>query len=118
MRGDILALNKACAFPPRHLGEPVVDDVVQVCIMSFSAMLAKIVMPLGQMSESVVPILSAASGTNYGAAFRLLARTIEHDSATLKRLGYMIYRPCAFFLVDGAPTDRDWQQTFTSTFHS
>ena len=47
-------------------------------------------------------------GTNYGAAFRALAQTIGQDTAALKAAGYKVYRPCAFFLTDGEPHDRDW----------
>ena len=76
---------------------------------------ARIVMPLVQMSESVIPLLSAEGGTNYGAAFSLLGEAIEHDTAIFKEQGYKVYRPCVFFLVDGKPTDHDWYETFTRT---
>ena len=94
--------------------QPVVDDVAQVCIMSFSDQ-ARVLMPLGQMSEAALPTLSVEGGTDYGSAFRELARTIERDRAALKGSGYKIYRPCAFFLTDGAPNDRGWHKTFTDT---
>ena len=96
------------------IAEPVVDDVAQVCIMTFSDV-AKVVMPMTQMSEHEVPTLSVEGGTDYGAAFRALAQTIAKDTATLKAQGYKVYRPCAFFLTDGLPNDRDWHRTFTST---
>lgn len=96
------------------VAQPVADDVAQICIMSFSTT-AKVLMPLAQMSEVSLPRLSVEGSTNYGAAFRELAHTIERDRAKLKTQGYKIYRPCAFFLTDGEPTDRDWHQTFSST---
>ncbi|MGH3171027.1 MAG: vWA domain-containing protein, partial [Trebonia sp.] len=75
----------------------------------------KVVMPLSQLSEQPVPTLSAEDGTYYGAAFRMLAQTIEQDSARLNAQGYKVYRPCAFFLSDGEPGDEDWAQTFRDT---
>jgi uncharacterized protein YegL len=115
MYGDMEVLNDGVRRLRRAIvAEPVVDDVAQVCVMSFSDT-AKVVMPMGQMSEREVPRLSVEGGTNYGTAFRALAQVIGEDSARLKGQGYKIYRPCAFFLTDGMPVDSDWHQTFTST---
>jgi uncharacterized protein YegL len=115
MTHDIPALNDGVRRLRRAIvSEPVVDDVAQVSIMSFSDT-AKIVVPMGQMSESEIPALSVEGGTDYGAAFRALAQAIERDTAALRKDGYKVYRPCAFFLTDGAPGDRDWHQTFTGT---
>jgi len=115
MYGDMPALNDSVQRLRRAVvAEPVVDDVAQICIMSFSDS-AKVVLPLQQMSETAIPALSVVGGTNYGAAFRLLAQTIASDNASLKSKGYRVYRPCAFFLSDGAPGDGDWHQTFTDT---
>lgn len=115
MRGDMVTLNDGLKRLHRAIvAEPVVDDVAQVCIMTFASS-ASVVLPLGQMSEQAVPTLSAGGGTQYGAAFRLLAQSIQQDSANLKEKGYRVYRPCAFFLTDGEPNDRDWHQTFSST---
>ena len=96
------------------VSEPVVDDVAQVCIMTFSDK-AKIIVPMGPMSESEVPELTAENATNYGLAFRALAEAIEKDSANFRDKGLRVYRPCAFFLTDGLPTDQDWYKTFAST---
>jgi len=115
MYGDMPTLNDSVQRLRRAIvGEPIVDDVAQICIISFSDS-AKVMMPLGQMSEQAVPALSVEGGTNYGEAFRLLAQTITADTATLKSQGYKVYRPCAFFLSDGEPLDHDWHQTFTGT---
>jgi uncharacterized protein YegL len=115
MSGDMTALNDSLKRLHRGIvAEPVVDDVAQVCIMTFAST-ASVVLPLGQMSEQVVPTLKSGGGTQYGAAFRLLAQTIESDSTTLKGKGYRVYRPCTFFLTDGEPNDRDWHQTFSRT---
>jgi uncharacterized protein YegL len=67
------------------------------------------------MSETAIPTLACEGGTNYGAAFRLLASCIQQDVAALGQQGFRTYRPCAFFLTDGEPLDPDWHQTFTNT---
>jgi uncharacterized protein YegL len=114
MKNDMSALNNHVRGLRRAIvAEPVVDDVAQICVMSFSND-AKVVMPMGQMSTQEVPELRVEGGTNYGAAFRGLAQAIGQDKAKLKSDGYKVYRPCAFFLTDGQPNDRDWHQTFTS----
>src|SRR5262249_40170516 len=41
--------------------------------------------------------------------------TIAQDTASLKAQEYKVYRPCAFFLSDGAPLDPDWEATFRAT---
>jgi uncharacterized protein YegL len=115
MTRDMHSLNDGVSRLQRAIvAEPVVDDVAQISILTFSTA-AHVALPLGQMSEQAVPVLSAGGGTNYGAAFRCLADTITSDVAALRGQGYKTYRPCAFFLTDGEPGDRDWHQTFTST---
>jgi uncharacterized protein YegL len=115
MVGDMADLNAGLQRLHRAIvAQPVVDDVARLCIMSFSDQ-AKVITPLGQTSEETVPALSVEGGTDYGNAFRELAQTIERDRLALKVDGYKIYRPCAFFLTDGMPNDRDWHQTFTCT---
>jgi uncharacterized protein YegL len=115
MLNDMGALNDNLQRLRRAIvAQPVVDEVAHVSIMTFSDT-AKVVMPLGQMSEHSVPTLSVEGGTEYGAAFRELASTIKRDAAMLKQQGYKIYRPCAFFLTDGEPQDDDWWETFKNT---
>lgn len=116
MTSDMPALNDGIRKLCRSISaEPQVDDVAQVGIITFSTG-ANVAMPLAQMSEEAhVPSLSAGGSTNYGAAFTLLAATIEQDLRNLKAQGYKAYRPCAFFLTDGEPTDRAWLQTFTTS---
>ncbi|HWF79300.1 MAG TPA: VWA domain-containing protein [Streptosporangiaceae bacterium] len=116
MTGDIAALNDGVErLRQAIVAEPLVDDVAQICVMTFSDT-AKVVMPMNQMShQNRVPTLSIEGGTNYGAAFRCLADAIARDSASLKGQGYKVYRPCAFFLTDGEPNDRDWHRTYSQT---
>jgi uncharacterized protein YegL len=115
MSGDMAALNEGVERLRRAIvGQPVVDDVAQICIMTFSDS-AKVRMRLAQMSTTSVPTLSPEGGTNYGSAFRKLVEVIEQDKKNLKGQGYKVYRPCAFFLTDGEPQDSSWEQTFRST---
>lgn len=115
MKADMQYLNDAVSRLRRAIvAEPVVDDVAQVCIMTFSDT-AKVVMPMTRMSAREVPTLSIEGGTKYGTAFRALAQTIVQDTAKLKAQGYKVYRPCAFFLTDGEPDDSGWHKTFTDT---
>jgi uncharacterized protein YegL len=115
MINDMAALNDGIQRLRRSIvAEPLVDDVAYIAVMTFSDT-AKVIMPLSQMSETPVPLLSVEGGTNYGEAFRELARLIPADAATLKAQGYRIFRPCAFFLTDGEPNDADYWVTFKST---
>lgn len=115
MTNDMPALNEGIQRLRRAIvSEPAIDDVAHISIMTFSDE-GKVVVPLSQMSEHSVPALTVEGGTNYGAAFRALAQTITRDSAGLKAQGYKVYRPCAFFLSDGAPGDSDWEETFRAT---
>jgi hypothetical protein len=115
MTKEMPALNESIQRLRRAIvSEPAVDDVAHLGILTFSNE-GKVVLPLSQMSERKVPALTVEGGTNYGAAFRALAQTITADNASLKAQGYKVYRPCAFFLSDGAPGDRDWQDTFRAT---
>jgi uncharacterized protein YegL len=115
MYREMAALNEGVKRLRRAIvAEPTVDDVAQVCIMTFSDT-AKVVVPMGPMSESEFTELTPENATNYGAAFRKLAETIVQDHARLREKDYRVYRPCAFFLTDGLPTDPDWHRTFVST---
>jgi uncharacterized protein YegL len=115
MAYDMAALNDGVQRLRQSIvAEPLVDDVAHIAVMTFSDT-AKVIMPLSQMSETPVPTLSVEGGTNYGVAFRELARVIPADAAALKNQGYRVFRPCAFFLTDGEPLDADYWETFKST---
>jgi uncharacterized protein YegL len=115
MINDMAALNDGVQRLRRSIvAEPLVDDVAHIAIMTFSDT-AKVIMPLSQMSEKPVPTLSVEGGTNYGEAFRELARVIPADAAALRAQRYRVFRPCAFFLTDGEPLDADYWETFKST---
>jgi uncharacterized protein YegL len=115
MTASMPALNQAVrALWQAIINEPVVDDVARICIMTFSDT-ARVVVPLGRITETGPPVLGAELGTNYGAAFRELAQTIAYDNQSLKYQGYKVYRPCVFFLTDGMPLDDDWEEAFRTT---
>lgn len=115
MVNDMPALNDGIRRLRKAIvDEPTIDDVAQLSIITFSDS-ATVALQMTQMSEHNMPTLSAQAGTNYGAAFRTLAKAIPQDIANLKAQGCRVYRPCAFFLSDGEPLDNDWQRSFTST---
>lgn len=115
MTYEMSALNEGIRKLRRAIvAQPQVDDVAQIGVITFSDG-AQVALELSTMSEEDMPPLSAHNSTNYGAAFRLLAQTIEKDIARLKAQRLRVYRPCAFFLTDGEPTDSTWFQTFNST---
>lgn len=112
---DIYDLNEGLGrLRTAILAEPVVHDMVQICVMSFSDD-AKILMPIESMRAATAVSLCAEGGTNYGSAFRQLAAAIKQDNRNLASRGHKSYRPCAFFVTDGAPDDADWHRTFTTT---
>jgi uncharacterized protein YegL len=115
MTYDMPALNEGIRKLRRAIvAQPQVDDIAQIGIITFSDY-AQVALPLSQLSEGSMPSLRAQNSTNYGSAFRLLAQTVEKDIAALKARRLRVYRPCAFFLTDGEPTDSSWFQTFQST---
>lgn len=115
MRGQMYDLNDGLGrLRTAILADPVVHDMVQICVMSFSDD-AKVLMPIEYMRVATAIRLSAEGGTNYGAAFRHLAAVIERDNADLACAGHSAYRSCAFFVTDGAPADADWHQAFDAS---
>ncbi|MEU6773423.1 VWA domain-containing protein [Streptomyces sp. NPDC046759] len=91
---------------------PTVADKTRFCLIGFSDT-ATVLQPLVDLSDiEEVPALAAGGLTSYGEAFRTLKRCIEDDVAALKAQGHEVYRPVAFFLSDGIPTDEDWEQAY------
>jgi uncharacterized protein YegL len=117
MRFEIEALNDAVSrLWDAILTSPVLHEGTRVCIITFSDE-AKVRVPLTQMSAypGGPPDFTYEDLTNYGAAFRVLAEEIAEDYRGLQYSGFDVYRPCAYFLTDGAPNDHDWHETFTAT---
>jgi uncharacterized protein YegL len=114
MYGDMTDLNAALAqLRTDIMSNPVVDDLTMLSVITFASD-ARTVVPLAPPSQVQLPTLTAGGGTNYSAAFREYHRAFEQDRARLKAEGKKVYRPCVFFLTDGAPGDPDYLQTFRS----
>lgn len=89
---------------------PTVADKTRFALIGFSDD-AKVLQPLVDLSElEELPALTAGGVTSYGNAFRTLQQSIEQDVAALKSEQHEVYRPVAFFLSDGVPTDSGWEQ--------
>jgi uncharacterized protein YegL len=95
------------------MANPIVDDLTMLSVITFHTT-AQTVLPLAAPSEVNLPTLTVGGATNYGAAFREFIRAFDEDKKRLKAEGKKVYRPCVFFLSDGAPTDRDYLTTFRS----
>ncbi|MFJ5937950.1 VWA domain-containing protein [Streptomyces sp. NPDC093071] len=110
---NVDALNEA--LPKLHdeiSTNPTVADKTRFCLIGFSTE-ANVLQPLVDLSDiDEVPALAAGGLTSFGNAFRTLLRCIETDVAALKAEGHEVYRPVAFFMSDGVPTDDDWQQAY------
>jgi uncharacterized protein YegL len=114
MSGDMQQLNSALIqLRTDIMSSPVVDDLTMLSVITFGTD-AQTVVPLAAPSEIALPTLVSDGGTNYGAAFREYHRAFEADRARLKAEGKQVYRPCVFFLSDGAPGDRNYKETFRS----
>jgi hypothetical protein len=114
MHADMDHLHKALAdLVADIMSNPVVDDLTMLSIITFES-IARTIAPLNPPSTITLPTFIAGGGTNYGAAFREYHRAFETDRARLKAEGKKVYRPCVFFLSDGAPADSDYKQTFDS----
>lgn len=105
----IEAMNSA--LPDLHneiAHNPVVADKTRFAIIGFSDD-AEVLLPLSDLSElHNLPVLSAKTSTNYGAALRVAKEQIELDVRELRQEGHTVYRPVVFFLTDGFPNS-DWK---------
>jgi hypothetical protein len=95
--------------------DPVVDDLVMLSIITFNHA-AQTIVPLDSPSELPIPTITTGGGTDYGKAFAEYHRVFQQDRDQLKNRGNKVYRPCVFFLTDGAPQDRDYLTTFRNLF--
>lgn len=99
------ALNGATAEVAELIqSDARLSEEVMLCIISFSND-ARIELPLDHPTEIQMPKLNARGGTNYAPPLRLLRETVARDVPALKAQGFQVYRPVAFFLTDGNPTD-------------
>ncbi len=107
--GGIDAINQA--LPELHstlAADPLVVDKSRLSIIAFSDT-AEVILPLSRVTDVAdMPGVAEQGMTNYGLAFSLLQRTIEHDVSSMKAQGFRVYRPCVFFMSDGEPSDQ-WE---------
>jgi uncharacterized protein YegL len=103
-------MNRAISgFFDRIRADPVADDMVQLSVITF-ANEARVLIPMRASTESDVPYLTLGVGTHYGPVFRLLKYVIPEDVARLRLFEDRIFRPLAFFVTDGPPSDQDWTE--------
>lgn len=87
--------------------EPIIADVVRLGMIDFSDD-ARVQVRLSDLRDvTTFPELKERGGTSYAAAFQLLRQEIERDIKQLKADNFKVYRPIAFFITDGQPTDSD-----------
>ena len=103
--GPIASLNDNIFEIRQHmLLDPLLADSALLSVISF-ANDARVEVPLSHPLEVHAPLMHARGVTNYAPALRLLRSTISEDVQALKMQGSQVYRPVAFFLTDGYPTD-------------
>ncbi|MFZ3493385.1 helix-turn-helix domain-containing protein [Streptomyces sp. 5.8] len=104
---QVPALNEALLRLSRTLLDSrLLSSMTRVCVIAF-ANRAQVVTPLGDFTDpATIPPLQAYGGCAYGPALALLRSTIQQDVTALKAQGHRLYRPVAFFITDGEPTDR------------
>jgi uncharacterized protein YegL len=104
--GRIDALNAALAAACDAIAlNPVIADRVRFGVVAFSGD-ADVSLPLcdaGLLDR--LPVLVPRGLTRYATGMTLLRETIERDVAQLVADGFRVFRPAAFFLTDGRPTD-------------
>src|SRR5262245_26687201 len=110
--GGIDAINQG--LPELHAtiaADPLVSDKCRMGLISFSQS-ADVLMPISRLSDvASMPGMTGRSVTSYASAFALLRTVIDDDITSLKAQGYRVYRPVAFFISDGAPTD-NWRPAY------
>jgi uncharacterized protein YegL len=86
---------------------PYALETVHMSVISFAAK-AKILATLSEINAINPPNLSIRPGTSLGAALNLLRASIEKEVTKTTAQEKGDYRPLAFILTDGQPTD-DWR---------
>lgn len=89
--------------------EPMIAAKVRLSVLGFSDNVAVRLAMADLRGLGTVPRLRIRGSTNYRAAFDDLLRRIPGDVFALKRDGYSVHRPAAFFLSDGQPDDGRWR---------
>jgi uncharacterized protein YegL len=116
MDGEPLdAVNQAL---PDLLGvvkdDPMTQEIARLGLIEFNYG-ATVRLPLSDLATvDTMPTLSAGGGTSYTSAFQTLRQQLE----TVRTLGKRFYRPVAFFISDGNPTDQGWESALTAVTDS
>ena len=118
MRDELPTLRSGISRIKEQIrNDPVLGAAAMVGIITF-ADTAEVPMRLGRLGDSRIPDINCAGPVqpNYGAAFEALADEWERDYGRLADSGHRLYRPCAYFLTAGEPSDWDWRNTLVQTF--
>ncbi|PKH40155.1 Uncharacterized conserved protein YegL, contains vWA domain of TerY type [Nocardioides alpinus] len=117
MSGDMANVHEALLELQQEVKDtPLIADLTQIGVLTFNSS-SQVAIPLGNLEYASITQFGAGGGTNYGESFRVLRKTMDEDYQRLKSQGYSVFRPCAFFLTDGGPTDREWERDFATEFH-
>ncbi|MFZ1287120.1 MAG: VWA domain-containing protein [Candidatus Phosphoribacter sp.] len=112
MVGDFSAMEKALEdIIHGVMADFVASDFAMLSIIGFGSG-AHTLVPLGPASDMTAPTLHDMGGTNFSAAFTEFHRSFNADRLRLKNNGDRVFRPCVFFLTDGAPGDSNWHSNF------
>jgi len=87
--------------------DPHASEMAYISVITFGTT-AKQVVPLTELSQFQPPKLVLGSGTALGAALELLEKRIDAEVVKTTRGTKGDYKPLAFLLTDGEPTDR-WE---------
>lgn len=91
-------------------------DLLRVGLISFADDV-RVDLPIADLTTlEVLPVLEPRGATTYSGALYALRAQIENDYAMLKADGFLVKRPIAVFLSDGAPTEsaEQWQAAFAA----
>jgi uncharacterized protein YegL len=103
----IVAVNNGVGLLYRELmGNPNALETVWISVITFAQEAKRY--PLEELSKFTPPVLAAGGPTALGAALRELARALDTDIIPNSPDRKGDYKPLAFLLTDGAPTD-EWK---------
>ncbi|MCA8992457.1 MAG: VWA domain-containing protein [Planctomycetaceae bacterium] len=88
--------------------DPQAIETVWISVITFDSTAQQIV-PLVDIEEFDVPVLEAQGATAFGEAIELLMESIELEVRKTSETQKGDWRPMAFILTDGEPTD-DWEE--------
>ena len=100
----IVAVNEGMELLARELNaDPMTRKTACISLIRFATTAAQD--QLVPVDQFVAPTLSAGGSTAMGAAFQLLATSIQSDLIATTTTQRGDYRPLVFLLTDGEPTD-------------